>query len=71
MRLPPFRVVGDSLKDRYDGASRIMVSNVGNNRNPNNAHSNKNKKVNRKKLPKCSYRNDDVTTSIFSFKKSI
>lgn len=46
MRLPPFRAVGDSLKDRYDGASRIMVSNVGNNRNPNNAHSNKNKKVN-------------------------
>lgn len=38
MRLPPFRVVGDSLKDRYDGASRVMVSNVGNNRNANNAH---------------------------------
>lgn len=37
MRLPPFRVVGDSLKDRYDGASRVMVSNVGNNRNVNEA----------------------------------
>lgn len=29
MRLPLFRVVGDNLKDRFDGASRVMVSNVG------------------------------------------
>lgn len=27
MRLPIFRVVGDNLKDRFDGASRVMVSN--------------------------------------------
>lgn len=27
MRLPPFRLVGDNLKDRFDGASRVMVSN--------------------------------------------
>lgn len=27
MRLPSFRVVGDLLKDRFDGASRVMVSN--------------------------------------------
>lgn len=27
MRLPNFRVVGDNLKDRFDGATRIMVSN--------------------------------------------
>jgi wingless-type MMTV integration site family protein 1 len=29
MRLPNFRVVGDNLKDRFDGASRVMVSNAG------------------------------------------
>lgn len=29
MRLPPFRLVGDNLKDRFDGASRVMVSNAG------------------------------------------
>lgn len=29
MRLPNFRVVGDNLKDRFDGASRVMVSNEG------------------------------------------
>ncbi|KAG8234144.1 hypothetical protein J437_LFUL014904 [Ladona fulva] len=29
MRLPPFRVVGDQLKDRFDGASRVLVSNSG------------------------------------------
>ncbi|XP_065163036.1 protein Wnt-1 isoform X1 [Atheta coriaria] len=29
MRLPPFRVIGDNLKDRFDGASRVMVSNAG------------------------------------------
>ena len=28
MRLPNFRVVGDNLKDRFDGASRVMVSNA-------------------------------------------
>lgn len=27
MRLPSFRVVGDNLKDRFDGASRVMVTN--------------------------------------------
>lgn len=27
MRLPLFRVIGDNIKDRFDGASRIMVSN--------------------------------------------
>lgn len=27
MRLPAFRMVGDNLKDRFDGASRVMVSN--------------------------------------------
>lgn len=27
MRLPPFRVIGDNIKDRFDGASRVMVSN--------------------------------------------
>lgn len=27
MRLPNFRVVGDNLKERFDGASRVMVSN--------------------------------------------
>lgn len=27
MRLPAFRQVGDNLKDRFDGASRVMVSN--------------------------------------------
>ncbi|XP_071448622.1 protein Wnt-1 [Hetaerina americana] len=29
MRLPSFRVVGDHLKDRFDGASRVLVSNSG------------------------------------------
>ncbi|XP_049856559.1 protein Wnt-1-like [Schistocerca gregaria] len=28
MRLPSFRVVGDNLKDRFDGASRVMLSNA-------------------------------------------
>lgn len=27
MRLPNFRIVGDNLKDRFDAASRVMVSN--------------------------------------------
>lgn len=27
MRLANFRVIGDNLKDRFDGASRVMVSN--------------------------------------------
>lgn len=27
MRLPNFRAVGDNLKDRFDGSSRVMVSN--------------------------------------------
>ncbi|PSN54616.1 Protein Wnt-1 [Blattella germanica] len=29
MRLPDFRLVGYNLKDRFDGASRVMVSNAG------------------------------------------
>ncbi|XP_075213150.1 wnt family member 1 wingless isoform X2 [Lycorma delicatula] len=29
MRLPNFRVVGDNLKDRFDGASRVMIGNTG------------------------------------------
>ncbi|RZF42437.1 hypothetical protein LSTR_LSTR016395, partial [Laodelphax striatellus] len=32
MRLPNLRVVGDSLKDRFDGASRVMVGNAGSTR---------------------------------------
>ena len=27
MRLPNFRIVGDNLKDRFDGASRVLVTN--------------------------------------------
>lgn len=27
MRLANFRVIGDNLKDRFDGASRVMMSN--------------------------------------------
>ncbi|XP_055296354.1 protein wingless isoform X1 [Sitodiplosis mosellana] len=30
MRLPNFRLVGDNLKDRFDGASRVMISNGAN-----------------------------------------
>ncbi|RWS10528.1 protein wingless-like protein [Dinothrombium tinctorium] len=30
MRLPSFRDVGNNLKDRFDGASRVLVSNHGN-----------------------------------------
>ncbi|KAG5328586.1 WNT1 protein, partial [Acromyrmex charruanus] len=37
MRLPNFRVVGDNLKDRFDGASRVMVSNSDRARVTNNA----------------------------------
>lgn len=29
MRLPIFRTIGDNLKDRFDGASRVMVGNAG------------------------------------------
>lgn len=49
MRLPSFRVIGDLLKDRYDGASHVTSSNTGQNRNSNKAHSNrlpKNPKIN-------------------------
>lgn len=35
MRLPNFRVIGDSLKDRFDGASRVQVSNSLKNSNEN------------------------------------
>lgn len=27
MRLPPFREIGNNLKDRFDGASRVTISN--------------------------------------------
>jgi hypothetical protein len=27
MRLPAFRDIGNNLKDRFDGASRVLVSN--------------------------------------------
>ncbi|XP_068903688.1 protein Wnt-1 [Tenebrio molitor] len=39
MRLPPFRVIGDLLKDRFDGASHVAASNSGHHRN--NAHRNR------------------------------
>lgn len=32
MRLPSFRDIGNILKERFDGASRVLVSNAGNNR---------------------------------------
>lgn len=32
MRLPSFRMVGDFLKDRFDGASRVVYANKGSNR---------------------------------------
>lgn len=32
MRLPSFRTVGDFLKDRFDGASRVVYANKGSNR---------------------------------------
>ncbi|XP_073794065.1 protein Wnt-1 isoform X2 [Danio rerio] len=32
MRLPSFRLVGDYLKDRFDGASRVVYANKGSNR---------------------------------------
>ncbi|KAM9343945.1 protein Wnt-1 [Pholidichthys leucotaenia] len=32
MRLPTFRTVGDFLKDRFDGASRVVYANKGSNR---------------------------------------
>ena len=32
MRLPSFREVGDFLKDRFDGASRVVYANKGSNR---------------------------------------
>jgi wnt family len=35
MRLPNFRVIGDSLKDRFDGASRVQVTNSLRNNNEN------------------------------------
>lgn len=41
MRLPNFRVVGDNLKDRFDGASRVMVTNSLRNNNNENAISNR------------------------------
>ncbi|CAH1176102.1 unnamed protein product [Phaedon cochleariae] len=40
MRLPPFRVIGDYLKDRFDGASHITAANGGHSRN-NKAHTNR------------------------------
>lgn len=44
MRLANFRVIGDNLKDRFDGASRVMISNSlkqnGNSLQSNSANSN-------------------------------
>ncbi|XP_071526677.1 protein Wnt-1-like isoform X2 [Panulirus ornatus] len=45
-RLPYFRKVGDALKDRFDGASRVIVKNLGrsktlNDRGPNRRRRNK------------------------------
>ncbi|KPP60628.1 proto-oncogene Wnt-1-like [Scleropages formosus] len=37
MRLPSLRVVGDLLKDRFDGASRVIYANKGSNRASNRA----------------------------------
>lgn len=37
MRLPNFRVVGDNLKDRFDGASRVMLTNSDRSRGNANA----------------------------------
>lgn len=42
MRLPNFRLVGDNLKDRFNAASQVMVSNSENaiqNINSNSHHS--------------------------------
>lgn len=36
-KLPNFRVIGDNLKDRFDGASRVMVSNAERARGAGNA----------------------------------
>jgi wingless-type MMTV integration site family, member 1 len=41
MRLPSFRVIGDRLKDRFSGASKVMVSNAGSMRNNNAPLSNR------------------------------
>lgn len=38
MRLPNFRLVGDNLKDRFDGASHVMVSNSLHGANENAIH---------------------------------
>ncbi|XP_022914266.2 protein Wnt-1 [Onthophagus taurus] len=44
MRLPPFRAIGDQLKDRFDGASRVMASNSAITRTGNEARSKRPKK---------------------------
>jgi wingless-type MMTV integration site family, member 1 len=46
MRLPNFRIIGDSLKDRFDGASRIQVSNSLRNSNENQITRNNRKNKN-------------------------
>lgn len=43
MRLPTFREIGDSLKDRFDGASRVMLSNAGSMRGLNSGRKKRNK----------------------------
>ena len=43
MRLPTFREIGDSLKDRFDGASRVMLSNAGSMRSLNSGRKKRNK----------------------------
>ncbi|KAG7162223.1 Wnt-1-like [Homarus americanus] len=48
-RLPYFRRVGDALKDRFDGASRVLVKNLGNPRTPNDRRPNRRRKSKKRK----------------------
>lgn len=60
MRLPTFRVVGDNLKDRFDGATRVMVSNSlrGNSDYvPQNKHHNRNNFGSPNSMPSSSSHN--------------
>ncbi|XP_066961531.1 protein Wnt-1-like [Macrobrachium rosenbergii] len=54
-RLPYFRRVSDALKDRFDGASRVLLKNAGNARAPNDRRRNRRRK-NRKKKKKKYYK---------------
>ncbi|XP_042863192.1 protein Wnt-1-like [Penaeus japonicus] len=51
-RLPYFRRVGDALKDRFDGASRVSVKNAGNARASNNRQRNRRRKNTRRRRRK-------------------